>query len=71
MDGRDVMRCRELQRSAWCGALGASIHRCCPACPAMRLLFSPAEKNGWEYEVEDFHTPSKARPKRYQGYGDK
>lgn len=30
-----------------------------------------AEKNGWSYEVQEYHEASKARPKRYVGYGDK
>lgn len=30
-----------------------------------------AEKNGWSYEVQEYHNPNKARPKRYIGYGDK
>jgi hypothetical protein len=36
-------------------------------------LFSvpPAEKNGWEYEVQEYRNPNKARPKRFIGYGDK
>ncbi|PSC73174.1 NADH dehydrogenase [ubiquinone] iron-sulfur mitochondrial [Micractinium conductrix] len=29
-----------------------------------------AEKNGWEYEIEEYHNANKARPKRYIGYGD-
>ncbi|KAL4855981.1 NADH dehydrogenase [ubiquinone] iron-sulfur protein 4 [Chlorella vulgaris] len=29
-----------------------------------------AEKNGWSYEVQEYHEASKARPKRYVGYGD-
>ncbi|EFN57098.1 hypothetical protein CHLNCDRAFT_143905 [Chlorella variabilis] len=29
-----------------------------------------AEKNGWSYEVQEYHNPNKARPKRYIGYGD-
>ena len=70
-----AVRCRELQRKAvqrsagaWQWALRSTA---APGLPAPRHLISCAEKNGWEYEVEDYHTPSKARPKRYQGYGDK
>lgn len=29
-----------------------------------------AEKNGWSYEVQEYHNPTTTRPKRYQGYGD-
>lgn len=29
-----------------------------------------AEKNGWSYEVEEYHKPNNQRPKRFQGYGD-
>lgn len=40
--------------------------------PALtRSLASGAEKNGWDYEVQEYHNPTKARPKRYVGYGDK
>jgi hypothetical protein len=73
--GCGAVRCRELQRKAvqrsagaWQWALRSTA---APGLPAPRHRISCAEKNGWEYEVEDYHTPSKARPKRYQGYGDK
>eukprot|EP00887_Chlorella_sp_A99_P003626 scaffold7.g3626.t1 len=29
-----------------------------------------AEKNGWSFEVEEPHLRSRARPRRYLGYGD-
>lgn len=53
-----------------------AVRRC--SCGAQHLadlpcvsLFSAAEKNGWEYEIEEYHNANKARPKRYIGYGDK
>ncbi len=30
-----------------------------------------AEKNGFTYEVQEYHNPSGQRPKRFLGYGDK
>jgi NADH dehydrogenase (ubiquinone) Fe-S protein 4 len=28
------------------------------------------ERQGWEYEVEEFKARDRTRPKKYQGYGD-
>ena len=59
-----------------CGFLALpAVHRChfCPAAAAASaaIAAAAAEKHGWEYEVLAYQVASKARPKRYVGYGDK
>lgn len=54
-----------------CLALGfwcpwGRVERRCPRLPA-----AAAEKQGWDYEVAEYHNPTTQRPKRYVGYGDK
>lgn len=38
--------------------------------PTKEEAIAFAEKNGWDYQVQEYKTPIKTRPKRYIGYGD-
>lgn len=41
------------------------------AAPRPAATTVPAEKQGWDYEVAEYHNPTTQRPKRFVGYGDK
>ena len=63
-------------RAGWEGGVAASggggrarPPRCCSATRPPPPAPLPV-KHGWEYEVEEPNQRSRARPKRYVGYGD-
>lgn len=38
--------------------------------PSKEDAIAFAEKQGWDYEVAEYHNPTTQRPKRFVGYGD-
>ena len=52
------------------GGVGAHAHTAAALPPAPPPPAPLPVKHGWEYEVEEPNQRSRARPKRYVGYGD-